>query len=53
MIIFILPGGAAEVVDYIVARWTLKGFSVVRQEREDGSIVLASHELPGPTPHPA
>lgn len=53
MIIFVLPGCAAEIVDFLVARWTLMGFPVVRQEREDGSIVLSGPVPPksiSPTP---
>lgn len=45
MIIFVLPGGASEIVDYLIARWTRMGFTVVCQQREDGGIVLA-----GPAP---
>jgi hypothetical protein len=46
MVVFVLPGGAVEVVDYLVARWVLMGFSVIRKEREDGGIVLAGPDLP-------
>ncbi|MGJ5813856.1 hypothetical protein [Paludibaculum fermentans] len=45
-VVIVLPGGAAEIVDYLMARWTLLGLAVVRYEREDGSIVLAGPELP-------
>lgn len=50
MVVLVLPGGAAEVVDYLVARWTLMGFSILRCQGEDGSILLAGPTLPGPTP---
>lgn len=46
IVVVVLPGGAVEVIDYLIARWTLMGFSVVRQESEDGSIVLAGPDLP-------
>ena len=46
IVVFVLPGGAVEVIDYLIARWTLMGFSVVRQDTEDGGTVLAGPDLP-------
>lgn len=46
ILVFVVPGGAIEVVDYLVARWAMMGFSVIRKEREDGSIVLTAPGLP-------
>ncbi|MBL0160920.1 MAG: hypothetical protein IPP47_28120 [Bryobacterales bacterium] len=46
IVVFVVPGCAVEVVDYLVARWALMGFSVIRKERDDGSIVLTAPDLP-------
>lgn len=42
---FICPGGATELAESLMTRWSLSGFPIVRGEIEDGGIVLAG-------PHP-
>jgi hypothetical protein len=41
IVVFVVPGSAIEVIEYLIARWTLMGFAIFRHTREDGSIVLA------------
>ncbi len=41
IVVFVVPGSAIEVIEYLIARWTLMGFAIFRHNREDGSIVLA------------
>ena len=38
---FVCPGGAAEVVEWLVKRWNASGLPILRHEVEDGGIMLA------------